>query len=167
MSATPIPAHIGRCIEASATLAPDRPVWQVSHPHGPIVPSDSHRSATPPTRTPMLLPDTEPSPRPEPKRGRPARSGRGHRQWLGSTLGSTAKAEPIPGRAGHEQARGPQVAGAEPSRRGYREWPRRSEEHTSELQSRVDLVCRLLLEKKNKLRGRHPFRHKKPKTFVV
>src|SRR5207247_10961723 len=27
----------------------------------------------------------------------------------------------------------------------------RSEEHTSELQSRVDLVCRLLLEKKNKL----------------
>src|SRR5438874_10012537 len=27
---------------------------------------------------------------------------------------------------------------------------RRSEEHTSELQSRRDLVCRLLLEKKNK-----------------
>src|SRR5438105_5329571 len=27
--------------------------------------------------------------------------------------------------------------------------PLRSEEHTSELQSRVDLVCRLLLEKKN------------------
>src|SRR5438105_11360842 len=30
----------------------------------------------------------------------------------------------------------------------------RSEEHTSELQSRVDLVCRLLLEKK-KLKSRH------------
>src|SRR2546428_3870038 len=30
----------------------------------------------------------------------------------------------------------------------------RSEEHTSELQSRSDLVCRLLLEKKNKLRSR-------------
>src|SRR5207249_10630504 len=29
---------------------------------------------------------------------------------------------------------------------------RRSEEHTSELQSRFDLVCRLLLEKKNKNR---------------
>src|SRR5438105_7108297 len=29
----------------------------------------------------------------------------------------------------------------------------RSEEHTSELQSRVDLVCRLLLEKKKKERG--------------
>src|SRR5438105_8248668 len=28
----------------------------------------------------------------------------------------------------------------------------RSEEHTSELQSRVELVCRLLLEKKNKKR---------------
>src|SRR5438067_4664119 len=28
--------------------------------------------------------------------------------------------------------------------------PQRSEEHTSELQSRFDLVCRLLLEKKNK-----------------
>src|SRR2546429_6584214 len=29
----------------------------------------------------------------------------------------------------------------------------RSEEHTSELQSRLHLVCRLLLEKKKKLRG--------------
>src|SRR5207247_8172220 len=29
--------------------------------------------------------------------------------------------------------------------------PNRSEEHTSELQSRVDLVCRLLLEKKKRL----------------
>src|SRR5437867_8996258 len=28
----------------------------------------------------------------------------------------------------------------------------RSEEHTSELQSRFDLVCRLLLEKKNKIK---------------
>src|SRR5690349_22039551 len=32
---------------------------------------------------------------------------------------------------------------------GTKRWPRRrSEEHTSELQSRRDLVCRLLLEKK-------------------
>src|SRR5438105_8434560 len=30
----------------------------------------------------------------------------------------------------------------------------RSEEHTSELQSRVDIVCRLLLEKKKKYRYR-------------
>src|SRR5699024_12837971 len=33
--------------------------------------------------------------------------------------------------------------------RGHRLWRARSEEHTSELQSRFDLVCRLLLEKKN------------------
>src|SRR5207247_7369196 len=30
----------------------------------------------------------------------------------------------------------------------FKEFASRSEEHTSELQSRVDLVCRLLLEKK-------------------
>src|SRR3712207_7539881 len=33
---------------------------------------------------------------------------------------------------------------------------RRSEEHTSELQSRQYLVCRLLLEKKNLASGRYP-----------
>src|SRR5438270_5109843 len=31
--------------------------------------------------------------------------------------------------------------------------PDRSEEHTSELQSQSNIVCRLLLEKKNQLRG--------------
>src|SRR2546428_9632789 len=31
----------------------------------------------------------------------------------------------------------------------------RSEEHTSELQSRSDLVCRLLLEKKKKIKTKH------------
>src|SRR2546422_2693569 len=31
----------------------------------------------------------------------------------------------------------------------------RSEEHTSELQSRLHLVCRLLLEKKKKINARH------------
>src|SRR5438105_7828781 len=41
------------------------------------------------------------------------------------------------GRAGRSQRSGPRLAA-------------RSEEHTSELQSRVDLVCRLLLEKKKK-----------------
>src|SRR6266536_6193819 len=35
----------------------------------------------------------------------------------------------------------------------------RSEEHTSELQSRVDLVCRLLLEKKNKHTRHHRCTH--------
>src|SRR5690349_22106616 len=43
--------------------------------------------------------------------------------------------------------------GADPGRFGQDGAPElssRSEEHTSELQSRRDLVCRLLLEKKNK-----------------
>src|SRR5438105_8135004 len=43
------------------------------------------------------------------------------------------------GRLHHPHHLGPGAAGG-----------RRSEEHTSELQSRVDLVCRLLLEKKKK-----------------
>src|SRR5438105_10722326 len=34
----------------------------------------------------------------------------------------------------------------------------RSEEHTSELQSRVDLVCRLLLEKKKKIKDKTTLR---------
>src|SRR6266540_6866920 len=34
-------------------------------------------------------------------------------------------------------------------------WPGRSEEHTSELQSHHDLVCRLLLEKKKNLQALH------------
>src|SRR2546430_8550032 len=37
--------------------------------------------------------------------------------------------------------------------------PKRSEEHTSELQSQSNLVCRLLLEKKK--------RHRSNKTFVI
>src|SRR5207253_4703618 len=37
----------------------------------------------------------------------------------------------------------------------WRERPTRSEEHTSELQSRGHLVCRLLLEKKNKTKRKH------------
>src|SRR3712207_2556034 len=37
----------------------------------------------------------------------------------------------------------------EEMKRGYNNDPNRSEEHTSELQSRQYLVCRLLLEKKN------------------
>src|SRR5260370_10419357 len=40
---------------------------------------------------------------------------------------------------------------------GSRHCPGRSEEHTSELQSHLNLVCRLLLEKKKKyIRTMHP-----------
>src|SRR6267378_7305292 len=44
-----------------------------------------------------------------------------------------------------------------------RRW--RSEEHTSELQSRRDLVCRLLLEKKKKIKQRYISRYNKNKTL--
>src|SRR5438270_9558684 len=40
-----------------------------------------------------------------------------------------------------------------PCRQGGGRHPGRSEEHTSELQSQSNLVCRLLLEKKNKKRN--------------
>src|SRR6266403_4844334 len=39
-------------------------------------------------------------------------------------------------------------APGEPAAEIFAQWQLRSEEHTSELQSRRDLVCRLLLEKK-------------------
>src|SRR5579864_9680664 len=44
----------------------------------------------------------------------------------------------------------------------------RSEEHTSELQSHVNLVCRLLLEKKKKNNSQHiPLKKKKKNTTYV
>src|SRR5882762_9550489 len=46
-------------------------------------------------------------------------------------------------------------------------WPApRSEEHTSELQSHLNLVCRLLLEKKKK-KTKHCLRDKKKKTYKL
>src|SRR5215510_15919877 len=48
------------------------------------------------------------------------------------------------------------------SRARWRTPPSRSEEHTSELQSRGHLVCRLLLEKK-KQKKKHPLLKKKKK----
>src|SRR5260370_25840288 len=41
-------------------------------------------------------------------------------------------------------------------------WSLRSEEHTSELQSHLNLVCRLLLEKKNTLRRHARVGHPQP-----
>src|SRR5687768_17848182 len=43
----------------------------------------------------------------------------------------------------------------------------RSEEHTSELQSRLHLVCRLLLEKKKKKSNRTNAREKQRATYVI
>src|SRR3712207_9490970 len=62
---------------------------------------------------------------------------RHHRRHLGGGGG------PLPQRGHDGGARGLEGAG-----RGGREEGPRSEEHTSELQSRQYLVCRLLLEKK-------------------
>src|SRR5690625_7044033 len=67
-----------------------------------------------------------------------------------------SKTEPLYGRAGHipgaKNYFWKDVLGAEGNWKDNEELERhfRSEEHTSELQSRGHLVCRLLLEKKNK-----------------
>src|SRR5256884_4751663 len=54
------------------------------------------------------------------------------------------------------------------SRRARRARELRSEEHTSELQSRLHLVCRLLLEKKKKTsRVRPPFTPRKVTSHLV
>src|SRR2546426_8632927 len=49
-------------------------------------------------------------------------------------------------------------------------WEDRSEEHTSELQSPCNLVCRLLLEKKKQPRSDHGLpssRHEQPRAMPV
>src|SRR5262249_185317 len=50
------------------------------------------------------------------------------------------------------RACGPRLRSAAPSLGARRASRRRSEEHTSELQSLTNLVCRLLLEKKKKIK---------------
>src|SRR5438094_6213937 len=70
----------------------------------------------------------------------PCHAGRGRQGPLGRT-------EPHP--ADEAQARQPA-----PRRRHQRDQALRSEEHTSELQSPYDLVCRLLLEKKKKKKSK-------------
>src|SRR5437868_13887595 len=58
------------------------------------------------------------------------------------------------GHRGSDQAR-PHRVRRQSARRGAGSF--RSEEHTSELQSRFDLVCRLLLEKKKKKKERSQY----------
>src|SRR5699024_11887648 len=48
----------------------------------------------------------------------------------------------------------------------FKQLIQRSEEHTSELQSRFDLVCRLLLEKKNSTRDRS-YIYSVPRTYLL
>src|SRR5205085_12125025 len=81
--------------------------------------------------------------------------------WSWPSWSSISAGLPPSRRSGAWQARcGPARAASEPNcpplaraalrRRRPRQGTRRSEEHTSELQSQSNLVCRLLLEKKKK-----------------
>src|SRR5208283_5740235 len=55
-----------------------------------------------------------------------------------------------------------------PSRSISRDSARRSEEHTSELQSHHDLVCRILLEKKKKMpNNKHNIHKKKNNQQII
>src|SRR5476649_3057967 len=58
----------------------------------------------------------------------------------------------------------PQSFGQQPHAGAPQRPRRRSEEHTSELQSHSDLVCRLLLEKKKKPNSTRNSKQKKKKT---
>src|SRR5260370_26656416 len=61
-----------------------------------------------------------------------------------------------PGMRGHRHRVLTPVGDVHPAVRVADQFPHRSEEHTSELQSHLNLVCRLLLEKKKQLRTRRP-----------
>src|SRR5437868_12607270 len=65
--------------------------------------------------------------------------------WGDARCGGAAPALGLRPRSRRPRAAGPPVVSAQCS-----SYASRSEEHTSELQSRFDLVCRLLLEKKKK-----------------
>src|SRR5688572_32410652 len=68
-----------------------------------------------------------------------------------SDLGAAGPRRRPPGRSSHRSA-GCAAAATGNTRGAPRVFPVRSEEHTSELQSQSNLVCRLLLEKKKTIR---------------
>src|SRR5690606_40195198 len=72
----------------------------------------------------------------------------------GGRRGPVRRIDRAAGRFRLPAAGGGDGAGRRAARTGRRAGRRRSEEHTSELQSREKLVCRLLLEKTNHRRGR-------------
>src|SRR5471030_3365520 len=64
--------------------------------------------------------------------------------------------------------RSPRRAGPAHREKTENNFPHRSEEHTSELQSLRHLVCRLLLEKKKKNNNnKNPTTNKKKKTTLI
>src|SRR3712207_7840782 len=68
-------------------------------------------------------------------------------QTIGAVAGVDLRARQLDGAHGQPGRRG-RLGGGGDAEGGERRRPCRSEEHTSELQSRQYLVCRLLLEKK-------------------
>src|SRR5690349_24208725 len=66
-----------------------------------------------------------------------------------------SRPRPRPARPPERRSAPPGGPGAVPARPGSTRRRPRSEEHTSELQSRRDLVCRLLLEKKKEYPAHH------------
>src|SRR5207249_12274773 len=74
-------------------------------------------------------------------KARPSRSARVRRSGRASASACPTPANPS-SESAHKKSKNPNPTGKTNSAR--------SEEHTSELQSRFDLVCRLLLEKKKK-----------------
>ena len=75
----------------------------------------------------------------------------GNHQWIGRLVRTEGEIDAA-SRMVHAvaQVRDPYGRGSDPDRPPLAVGMYRSEEHTSELQSRRNLVCRLLLEKKNK-----------------
>src|SRR5260370_26827423 len=61
----------------------------------------------------------------------------------------------------------PPSPGSGPSTAASADWAARSEEHTSELQSHLNLVCRLLLEKKKKKNNSHMYLSTKSSVDVT
>src|SRR5438067_7416154 len=97
------------------------------------------------------IPRCQPKPSNQPRRRR-GRCARGYYQTPAhSPHALTARCLPIASTTRHSKPTYRSKVPALPARAANR-----SEEHTSELQSRFDLVCRLLLEKKKKEKKQSP-----------
>src|SRR5699024_12711467 len=96
-------------------------------------------ATSPPEHHPLPLHDALPISTSRSAAHRPAGSGDGSARRTWAARGPALRHTP------RRRSAAPTATGPH---RGARSARRRSEEHTSELQSRFDLVCRLLLEKK-------------------
>src|SRR5699024_12665975 len=121
-----------------AKQAPTRPARTA----GRLPPTDS------PEGRPRAIPATPTAPPLSPTRvtrgRRPTRGRAAHR--LTSSRSSPTRNRPAPLLSPTGRATASSPRRRSPPSPGCRPWNRRSEEHTSELQSRFELVCRLLLD---------------------